>query len=76
MEMTDADFEAAVTKLEAAITASDGRVKPIRRVDFEVLENGAIHWSLWEERQVLKGSISLGLWCIAEWYTPTNWPGR
>jgi hypothetical protein len=61
MDVTDADFEAAVSKLEVAITAGNGAVKPIRRVELEILDNGAIRWSLWEERQGLHGAVRWSL---------------
>lgn len=45
--MDSKQFNAAVNKLEAAITDEEGQLRPISRIEFEILSS-RVRWNLWE----------------------------
>ena len=45
--MNMAEFEAGIEKLVAAITDETGKLRPISRIEFEIIGH-QVRWSLWE----------------------------
>lgn len=52
--MNEREYEAALAKLQAAITDERGELLPISRLEFEILdEAGVVRWNLWQGSQRL-----------------------
>ena len=45
--MNQAEFEAGIQKLVTAITNETGELRPISRIEFEIIGR-QVRWSLWE----------------------------
>jgi hypothetical protein len=51
--MNQPEFDAALQKLQGAITDPAGDLRPITRIDFEVLDGGQVRWTIWQDQRRL-----------------------
>jgi hypothetical protein len=51
--MLDEKVRQAAAKLFAAITDEAGQLRPITRIDFQIVDGGGVRWEIWQGSRLL-----------------------